>query len=53
MVHYLRNWQINQPLYDGRGRWLKEMTEKEKQHFKNSLAQDYLEQFGYATDCNW
>ena len=21
--HQLRNWQINQPLYDGRGRWLK------------------------------
>lgn len=48
-----RNWQINQPIFDGRGRWAKEMSEVEKDRFKHSLAQRYLEQFGYVTDTNW
>jgi tetratricopeptide (TPR) repeat protein len=49
----LRNWQINQPLYDGRGRWEKEMSAEEKDMFKKSVAQRYLEQFGYVQDANW
>jgi hypothetical protein len=48
-----RNWQINQPIFDGRGRWLVEMTEAEKEQFKNSPAQRLLEQLGYAADRNW
>lgn len=48
-----RNWQINQPIFDGRGRWLAEMTEAEKEQFKNSPAQSLLEKFGYVTDRNW
>lgn len=48
-----RNWQINQPLFDGRGRWKSEMTNDEKQAFKNSRAQGLLEQFGYAADKDW
>jgi tetratricopeptide (TPR) repeat protein len=48
-----RNWQINQPLFDGRGRWKSEMTDDEKQVFKNSPAQRLLEQFGYAANNDW
>lgn len=50
--HKLRNWQINQPIFDGRGRWKTEMGEKEKEKFKN-MAQKYLLQFGYVPDENW
>jgi hypothetical protein len=49
----MRNWQINQPLFDGRGRWVTEMTDDEKAYFKNSAAQLYLEKFGYVIDSNW
>jgi len=48
----LRNWQINQPLFDGRGRWIKEMTEDDKVIFKDK-AQKYLEKFGYADANSW
>ena len=50
--HKLRNWQINQPLFDGRGRWKLEMVDVEKEVFKQQ-AQKYLEQFSYATDSYW
>jgi len=50
--HKLRNWQINQPLFDGRGKWKQEMLTEEKQVFKQ-LAQQYLEQFHYAVNENW
>ena len=48
-----RNWQINQPIFDGRGRWLAEMTEAEKDKFNNSPAQQLLEQCGYVANRNW
>jgi tetratricopeptide (TPR) repeat protein len=47
-----RNWQINQPLFDGRGRWQEEMTEGEKIIFKKK-AQEYLVKFGYVEDDTW
>lgn len=50
--HKLRNWQINQPIFDGSGRWKKEMSEMEKSQFKKT-AQKYLLQFGYVQDANW
>lgn len=46
-----RNWQINQPLFDGRGKWLR-LTEAEKQLIKN-IAGDTLIQYGYVTNLNW
>jgi len=49
----LRNWQINQPLYDGRERWKKDMTLEDKEAFKNTLAQTYLKQFGYVDNDAW
>ncbi len=48
----MRNWQINQPLFDGRGRWNTDMTPAEKSIFK-AKAQEYLVQFGYVKDDVW
>ena len=48
-----RNWQINQPIFDGRGRWITELTEAEKEVFKLSPAQQLLEYFGYVDNSNW
>ncbi len=49
--HY-RNWQINQKLFDGSGKWKTEMTEAEKVRFKEA-AQDLLVQFGYVDSADW
>jgi hypothetical protein len=46
-----RNWQINQPLMDCRGRW-KEFSEEDKQIVKD-VAGDMLIEYGYARDKNW
>jgi hypothetical protein len=46
-----RNWQINQPLFDGRGKW-KRLAEREKDLIKK-LAGDMLIEYGYARDKNW
>lgn len=47
-----RNWQINQPIYDGSGRWRREMTEEQKAIFK-AEAGAALIATGYASDDNW
>lgn len=47
-----RNWQINQPLFDGSGRWQREMTDEQKCIFKE-VAGDVLIRLGYAEDNNW
>jgi hypothetical protein len=46
-----RNWQINQPLFDGRGKW-RSLAAEEKQMIKNK-AGEMLIKYGYATDLNW
>lgn len=46
-----RNWQMNQPLFDGRGKWLR-MSEAEKQLFKDR-AGEMLIRHGYVADSNW
>ena len=48
----LRNWQINQPLFDGSGRWREEMTPEQKATFKK-VAGRLLVRLGYAADRNW
>jgi len=48
----LRNWQINQPVFDGRGRWKIEMSEEEKVLFKEK-AGEMLLRYGYAEDLGW
>ena len=47
-----RNWQINQPLFDGRNKWKNKINEEEKQFFKEK-AQKYMIEFGYQIDDNW
>ena len=50
--HYLyRNWQMNQPLFDGRGKWQR-LKESEKQLIKDR-AGEMLIKYGYATDLTW
>lgn len=49
--HY-RNWQINQPLFDGSGRWLREMDQAAKDSFKR-IAGPMLITLGYVRDNNW
>jgi len=47
-----RNWQINQPLFDGVGRWRAEMSADERRHFKDA-AGCALIRYGYVSDDNW
>lgn len=49
-----RNWQINQKLFDGSGKWIKEMTAEEKLCFKaDKDAMQMLIDFGYVTSDDW
>lgn len=45
-----RNWQINQPIFDGRGSW-KEMSAEELS-FINSISGSMLVEFGYTKTDN-
>jgi hypothetical protein len=45
-----RNWQINQPLFDGRGRW-KKMSDNELSYI-NAVAGEMLIEFGYLKNDN-
>jgi hypothetical protein len=42
-----RNWQINQPLFDGRGQWEELLSKQEVEHFSEGRAQRLMRQFGY------
>ena len=45
---------MNQKLFDGSGKWIKEMTETEKARFKaDKGASQLLIDFGYATNSDW
>jgi hypothetical protein len=46
-----RNWQINQPLFDGRGKWTK-LSAGEKDLIK-TVAGDMLIEYGYCSDKAW
>ena len=46
-----RNWQINQKLFDGRGKW-KQLSDEKKAIIKK-VAGDMLVEYGYAADVNW
>jgi hypothetical protein len=47
-----RNWQINQQLFDGSGKWQREMNEEEKSAFKQQAGQMLID-YGYAQDLTW
>lgn len=46
-----RNWQINQPLFDGRGRW-RQLSPADKALVKQR-AGDMLVRYGYTSDLDW
>jgi hypothetical protein len=51
---YYRNWQVNQKLFDGSGKWVKQMSEAEKASFKADRdAMQMLLEFGYANGDDW
>ena len=43
----LRNWQINQPLFDGRGAWRRLLSADDLALFEQEDAREMLEHFGY------
>lgn len=43
----LRNWQINQPLFDGRGRWKSLLSEEDLVPFAGGKGRALLSHFGY------
>jgi len=45
--NHLRNWQVNQPLFDGRGAWKKSMTKNELKTFETRCA-DLMAKLGYG-----
>ena len=46
-----RNWQINQPIFDGRGKWQR-LSPDEKSLIKNEAGSMLIE-YGYAPDADW
>jgi len=44
----LRNWQINQPLFDGRGRWVRELSTSDLDLLERSGAQRLAEELNHA-----
>jgi len=46
-----RNWQINQPFFDGRGKWI-QMTDEEKRIVKDQ-ANEMLVEYGYVSGHDW
>ncbi|HEX4298611.1 MAG TPA: sulfotransferase [Devosia sp.] len=46
----LRNWQVNQPIFDGRGRWKAELPPDYVARFEQGRAREIMDAFGYALD---
>jgi len=42
-----RNWQVNQPLFDNRGRWVSELSEKDISELTRGRGRRLMEAFGY------
>ena len=43
-----RNWQINQPLFDGRGRWKEELSSKEADIFAAGIPKKIMRRLLYT-----
>ena len=43
-----RSWQVNQPLFDGRRRWKKDLPAEMLPRFGSGQARALMEAFGYA-----
>jgi hypothetical protein len=46
----LRNWQVNQPIYDDRGKWRKVLSEADLEPFREGEGAELLAHFGYGWD---
>ncbi|MGI8756230.1 MAG: sulfotransferase family protein [Acidimicrobiales bacterium] len=45
-----RNWQINQPVFDNRGRWVDELTEEQVRPLLEGSALPVMRAFGYVPE---
>lgn len=45
-----RNWQINQPLFDGRNQWQGQLSEDVLDRFRNGEGSTLMKRFGYDPD---
>lgn len=45
----LRNWQINQPIFDNRGRWKSELSPEDVAPLVEGRGRSIMEAFGYLT----
>jgi hypothetical protein len=45
-----RNWQINQPIFDGRGRWRGELPAEYVARFNSGRLAELMDAFGYVRD---
>jgi hypothetical protein len=43
-----RNWQVNQPLFDGRGRWMKDLPDDFVRRFESGRPRDLMNALGYS-----
>jgi hypothetical protein len=46
----LRNWQVNQPLFDGRGRWRAQLPPEIVSRFSTGRPRVIMDAFGYTLD---
>ncbi|MEO6396483.1 MAG: sulfotransferase [Devosia sp.] len=46
----LRNWQVNQPIFDGRGRWKSDLPEEFVAAFRIGRPRELMDAFGYSVD---
>lgn len=45
--HDYRNWQVNQPIFDGRGRWRRELPRHIAQQLRQGRPAELMAAFGY------
>jgi len=45
--HALRNWQVNQPLFDGRGKWRKQLSDEQVAALPKAEMLPLFESLGY------
>ncbi len=48
----LRNWQINQPIFDGRNQWIGKLTDEQVAFFNEGRAGEIMRLFGYDTEAH-
>lgn len=49
----LRNWQVNQPIFDGRGRWMRDLPAAVVKRFRSGEPLRLMKAFGYIQEPWW